>query len=117
QGSGVDVTTLKARGTITTQLIEKGDTTASFGCFVRNFTVDMNSQTGKCWEFQRGKGWNVEHLKCVNSKNTTASSAWGDATSGARWYEAKVEDIYVEVPQSMASGSQTPYCYDLTVGA
>lgn len=117
QGSGVDITNIKARGTVTTPLIEKADTTASFGCFVRSLTVDMNQQTGQCWEFQRGKGWNVEHLKCVNSKNTTASVAFGDATSGARWYEADVKDVYVEVPQTMTAGAQTPYCFDLTVGA
>lgn len=116
-GSGIDVTTLKARGTVTSPLIEKADVASPFGCFIRDLTVDMNQQTGQCWELQRGKGWDVEHLKCVNSKNATASVAFGDGVAAARWYEAEVDDIYVEVPQTFTAGTQTPYCYDLVVGA
>ena len=107
RGDGMDVTYITV-GSATTSAILKTNDALSYGCSIKDLTVDANNNASYGLELQRGKQWDIQNVKVVDS--TSDAVRLGDGGSGAIWYEAKVRDLVIEYQSgNFTAGEQPDY--------
>lgn len=112
-GAGQNVTRIKPVGVNTTALISKGSATTTQRCRIENLTIDMNGQTGKCFDIQRMKGLTLINVECVGSTNDTSSASLGYTFAGAGNFEIVAWNLSIAVPITMPPATRTAYCLQL----